>query len=71
MSAYLKILFQIKKEALNLFQNIHIDSEIRIAAFLLFINSPDAETAETIKTLLDIERSDQGRNLFFSFKVFF
>lgn len=53
-------LLQTKKTALALFQSKEEDSEFRITAFLVYTDSPNAETAITVKNLLDEELSDQG-----------
>lgn len=53
-------LLQTKKTALALFQSKEEDSELRIGAFLVYVDSPNAETAITVKNLLDEELSDQG-----------
>lgn len=60
--AYKLVNFQVLKVAEQILTNQDEDSEVRIQAFLLLIDSPSAQTAETVKNVIDSERSDQGTN---------
>lgn len=46
-----------------MFQSLEEDAELRISAFLVYVDTPTAETAITLKNLLDEEKSDQGTKM--------